>query len=191
MASNESEEETGSSQTLKMPNLDDLLSRVKKRTTDPVRFLDAAAWVRPIPRIGSPASSQDIANAESLLGFSVPIVIRRMYTEIGNGGWGPVYGFEPIAIEGAKPTENDFVGCYLECVSEKRLLEEPGTQWPRGMVTIIARGCVDYELCDFIKPPHAVYLLKGDTWRPNRPVFEALTLVAESIEDRLEQWLQS
>lgn len=174
-----------------MQDLDELLKRLKIRVADPVRFLDAAAWVRPTPTIGAPASLQDVANAERLLGFSFPIVIRRMYTEIGNGRWGPSYGFEPIATKSAKPTENDLVGFYLECVSEQRTLEEPLAQWPRGMVTMIGRGCVDYELCDFIKPPHAVYRLSGDTWFPNTPVSEALTPIAESIEARLEQWLQS
>ena len=174
-----------------MHKLDELLNRIKTRVTDPVRFLDAAAWVRPLPKIGALASPQDVANAESLFGFSFPIVVRRLYTEIGNGSWGPSYGFEPIATEGAKPTGNDLVGAYLECISEEHALEEPLVQWPRGMVTVIGRGCVYYELCDFIRPPHAVYLLSGDTWLPNTPVLEALTIVADSIEDRLEQWLQS
>jgi hypothetical protein len=174
-----------------MAKLDDLLSRIQKRVSDPLRFLDAAAWVRPTPKISAPASPQDVTNAETLFGFSFPIVLRRMYTEIGNGRWGPYYGFEPIATDGAKPTENDLVGYYLECISEEHALVEPLVQWPRGMVTVIGRGCVSYELCDFIRAPHAVYLLSGDTWLPNTPVLEALTLVAESIEDRLDQWLQS
>ena len=174
-----------------MHNLDKLVSRIQTRVSDPLRFLDAAAWVRPTPKIGAPVSQQDVANAERLCGFPFPIAVRRMYTEIGNGSWGPSYGFEPIATEGATPTENDLVGFYLECTSEKHALEEPLVQWPRGMVTVIGRGCVSYELCDFIRPPHAVYLLSGDTWLPDSPVLEALTLVADSIEDRLEQWLQS
>ena len=81
-----------------MHNLDELLSRIKKRVTDPVRFLDAAAWVRPLRKIGALATPQDIDDAERLLGFSFPIVVRRMYTEIGNGSWGPHYGFYPILL---------------------------------------------------------------------------------------------
>ena len=97
-----------------MHNLDKLVSRIQTRVSDPLRFLDAAAWVRPTPKIGAPASPQDVSNAERLCGFSFPIVVRRMYTEIGNGSWGPYYGFEPIATEGATPTENDLVG-YYQC----------------------------------------------------------------------------
>lgn len=174
-----------------MHNLDKLMSRIQALISDPLRFLDAAAWVRPTPTIGAPASTQDVTNAESLLGFAFPLIVRRMYTEIGNGSWGPGYGFAPIPTEGAEPTLNDLVGFYLECISEERAVEEPLVRWPRGFVTILGRGCVDYELCDFITPPHPVYLLSGDAWPRDTPVLEALTLVAESIEDRLEQWLSN
>ncbi len=83
------------------------------------------------------------------------------------------------------------MGLYLESISEENALKEPTVQWPRGMLMVLGRGCVDYELCDFITPPHAVYLLSGDTWLPDVPVVESLTLVADSIEDRLEQWLKA
>ena len=83
------------------------------------------------------------------------------------------------------------MGFNLECTSDERAIEEPLVNWPRGIVTVLGRGCVDYELCDFIRPPHAVYLLSGDTWLPNTPVLESLKLVADSIEDRLDQWLQA
>jgi hypothetical protein len=174
-----------------MHNLNELLNRIKKRVADPERFLDAAAWVGPSRKIGPLAAPQDIEGAERMLGFSFPSVVRRMYAEIGNGSWGPFYGFYPIPTQGAKPTEDDLVGFYLECTSDEHVLEEPLVNWPRGIVMVLGRGCVDYELCDFIKPPHAVYSLSGDTWLPNTPVLDALALVADSIEDRLEQWLQS
>ncbi len=170
---------------------DDLLSRIKTRVADPVRFLDAAAWVRPLQKIGACAEQRDIDEAERSVGFSFPSLLRRMYTEIGNGVWGPSYGFYPIPTRGAKPTEDDVVGLYLQCISQERKQEEPLVDWPRGIAMILGRGCADYELCDLLRPPHAVYLLSGDTWRPNTPVIESLTLVADSIEDRLEQWLKS
>ncbi len=153
-----------------MHNLDELLNRVKERVADPLRFLDSAAWVRPLQKMGAPAALEDVERAERLVGFSFPNVIRRMYTEVGNGGWGPHYGFYPIPIQGAKPTADDLVGLYLESISEENALKEPTVQWPRGMLMVLGRGCVDYELCDFITPPHAVYLLSGDTWLPDVPL---------------------
>jgi hypothetical protein len=54
---------------------------------------------------------------------------------------------------------------------------------------LIGRGCVDYELCDFLRPPHPVFVLSGDTWNPERPLVESLTPVAASLVDRPEAWL--
>ncbi len=170
---------------------DELLTGIKKRTIDPARFLDAAAWVRPTPTINACASPEDLDHAERLLGFPFPKFIRRMYIEIGNGSWGPHYGFYPLPTNGAKPTENDLVGFHLESTSEERVLEDPFVQWPTGFVTILGRGCVYYELCDFIRPPHPVFLLDGDNWLPNKPILELLNPVADSIENRLERWLES
>ncbi len=174
-----------------MVNLDDLLSRIQKRASDPARFLDAAAWVRPTPTINACASAQDLDHAERLLGFPFPKVLRRMYIEIGNGNWGPHYGFYPLPTNGAKPTVNDLVGFHLECISEERAVEDPFVKWPPGFVTILGRGCVYYELCDFISPPYPVFLLDGDNWLPNKSILELLKPVADSIENRLEQWLES
>ncbi len=174
-----------------MSKIDELMARLKKRVSDPQRFLDAAAWVRPGQKIAAIATLQDIDDAEGWLGFSLPAVVRRMYAEVGNGSWGPNYGFYPIPTQGAKPNEDDLVGFYLACTSDERRLEEPQVNWPRGIVTILDRGCVSYELCDFLNPPHPVYLLSGDHWLPNTPLLESLQLVADSLEERLEQWLQS
>lgn len=174
-----------------MQNTDDLLNRAKARASDPLRFLDSAAWVRPMPKIGAMATLTDIDNAEKLLGLPMPGIVRRMYMEIGNGNWGPYYGFYPIPVDDALPTEDDLVGFYLECISEERAKEEPLVKWPLRLVMLVGRGCVDYELCDFLKKPHAVYLLSGDSWLPNRPLVESLKVVADSIEERLEQWLRA
>ena len=168
-----------------------LLNRVKERVADPIHFLDSAAWVTPQSSIGPIATQQDVTDSEQHLGFCFPPLMRRLYTEIGNGNWGPYYGFWRIPTSGMVPTEDDLVGFYLECVSKDHAMKEPLVNWPRGLVTIIGRGCVDYELCDFIASPHPVYLLSGDTWKPTMPVMEALSLISDSIEDRMEIWLNA
>ena len=78
---------------------------------------------------------------------------------------------------------------YQLCTAPERAIECPVAQWPRGLVEIIGRGCVDSELCDFLRPPYPVFLLSGDTWTPERSVLESLTPVASSLAERLEAWL--
>ena len=62
-------------------------------------------------------------------------------------------------------------------------------EWPRGLVELIGRGCVDFEVCDFLRPPNPVFLLSGDTWDVETPVLKSLTPVAASLVERLEAWL--
>ena len=45
-----------------------------------------------------PATSQQLERSETLLGFPLPDILRRIYLEVGNGGFGPQYGL--LGIEG-------------------------------------------------------------------------------------------
>jgi hypothetical protein len=172
-----------------MDSMDDLIRRIKARVADPMRALDSAAWVRPIPTIAPPATTADVDAAEARFGFPIPPLLRRLYTEVGNGNWGPNYGLNGIPIGGDEPDENDIVGVYQSCTAPERALESPAAKWPCGLVILIGRGCVDSELCDFLRPPYPVFLLSGDTWTPKRSVVESLTPVASSLAERLEAWL--
>lgn len=165
------------------------MRRIKSRVADPVRVVDSASWVRPIPTIAPLASAAEVDAAEAALDFSLPPLLRRLYTEVGNGGWGPSYGLYGVPTGGATPDENDLVGFYLECVAPERAAESPAVEWPRGMVPLLSRGCADYEICDFLRPPYPVFLLSGDTWETERPLAECLTLLAASLAERLEAWL--
>lgn len=39
-----------------------------------------------------PLLDEEIAESEELLGFTLPPFVRRVYTQVGNGGFGPGYG---------------------------------------------------------------------------------------------------
>ncbi len=171
--------------------MDDLIKRIKRRVADPIAFLDSASWVRPLPMPAPPASVTDVDAAEAAMGIAFPSLLRRLYTEVGNGHWGPSYGLYCLPTAGATPAEDDMVGFYLECISPERLTEAPAVEWPTGLVPLIGRGCVDYELCDFLAPSNPVLLLSGDTWDLDRPLNNSLEVVASSLAERLENWLDS
>lgn len=40
----------------------------------------------------APASAEEIAEAEKLLGFKLPELLEDLYTQVANGGFGPAYG---------------------------------------------------------------------------------------------------
>jgi hypothetical protein len=50
---------------------------------------------RDLPGYGAmcpPISEADLRDSEDSLGFRLPGFVRRLYTEVGNGGFGPGYG---------------------------------------------------------------------------------------------------
>jgi hypothetical protein len=171
-----------------MDSMDELVARIKARTAEPMRAREADAWVEPIDPVPPPATEAEVDAAEAALGFPLPSLLRRLYLEVGNGGWGPVYGFQGIPTGGAEPDENDLVGFYQQFVAPERALEHPAVLWPRGLVVILSHGCVTFEVCDFLSPPYPVLLL-DDSWDPERPVAEGLLPVAPSLAERLELWL--
>ena len=94
--------------------MDDLIRRIKARVADPMRAVDSAAWVRPIPTVAPPATAADVDAAEAAFGFPIPPLLRRLYTEVGNGKWGPNYGLNGVPTGGVEPDANDIVGEVLE-----------------------------------------------------------------------------
>jgi len=171
-----------------MDRTDELIARIKARAADPQRASDAAARVRPIFPVPPPATHADVDAAEAALGFPIPPLLWRLYTEVGNGGWGPASGLDGIPTGGAVPDGNDLVGFYLLCTAPERALETPAVEWPRGLVRLFDRGCVSIEVCDFLQPPYPVFKF-DDTWDPERPVVEFLIPVAPSLAERLQAWL--
>jgi len=172
-----------------MDRMDDLIARIRTRVADPLRAVDAAAWVRPLPQVAPPATAAELDAAEEALGFPIPPLLRRLYAEVGNDGWGPDYGLGGVPTAGSVPDGNDLVGLYQLCTAPERDLEDPEAQWPRGLVPLIALGCVSMECVDFLHPPYPVFKLDGDRWTRDQAVVDALIPVEPSLAERLEVWL--
>lgn len=48
----------------------------------------------------APARAAQVAEAEALLGFAIPPLLARLYTEVANGGFGPGYELFPLVGQG-------------------------------------------------------------------------------------------
>jgi hypothetical protein len=168
--------------------MDVLLARIKARLADPLRAVDAATWICPRPTVAPPATTAEVDAAEVALGFAIPTLLRRLYMEVANGGFGPHYGLEGVPTIPPVPGTADIVALY-EMYCPEPPPEHPAHVWPRGLVPLISRGCLYMECVDFLRPPHAVTLFDGNECDWERPVIESLLSVAVSLEARLEGWL--
>lgn len=172
-----------------MDREDELIARIKARIADPLRVRDAAAYVRPLRPLPAPATHAEVDAAEAALGFPLPALLRRLYTEVANGRWGPDSGLQPVLEAGGAPDGNDLASFHQQCTAPERDLENPAVQWPRGLVTLVHSH--DLVVCDFLREPYPVSRLDEETWDLERPLVESLVPVAGSLLEWLEGWVES
>ena len=98
--------------------------------------------VTPLPAV---ASEAQLAAAERQLGFELPPLLRRLYAEVANGGFGPGAGILGIAGGWAtdrRQTVEDLYSEMLDAAQENR-----HWVWPGGLLPIVDRSgayaCVD------------------------------------------------
>ncbi|HEX2475181.1 MAG TPA: hypothetical protein VHK01_10560, partial [Lacipirellulaceae bacterium] len=87
-------------------NTAELLQAIRQRA---MKLTDAevAKGLRLFP----PASTESVQLAESKLGFSLPSFLKDVYTQVGNGGFGPGYGI--IGTPGGFTDDgNDIAGVH-------------------------------------------------------------------------------
>jgi hypothetical protein len=92
--------------------MDALIVRIKERVADPLRAVDAARWIVRMPTISPPATAAEVDAAQAALGFPIPPLLRRLYTEVGNGGFGPSYRLEGVPTIPPTPGSVDIVALY-------------------------------------------------------------------------------
>jgi hypothetical protein len=97
----------------------------------------------PVPPLYPVATEAEIADAERRLGFSLPLFLRRIYAEVGNGGFGPGGGL--IGIDSGYPD------------SEGRRLPEKydflrAQGWPEKLLPLWDWGCGSWSCVDAATP---------------------------------------
>lgn len=169
--------------------MDALIARIKARVADPLRAVDAEDWINPMPTLRPAAKPAEVDAAEEALGFPIPPLLRRLYVEVGNGGFGPAYGLLGVPTIPATPFQADIVVLYTQIYSVPLPEESPSWRWPRGLVPLISIGCNIMECVDFLHPPHPLVVDDPNEYDSERPLIEQQKPIAASLADRLEAWL--
>lgn len=79
--------------SITMDDNDELITRLKKRVWE--EPADPNAWGYPGPP-HPPLPLESVEQAEQLLGFRLPSLVRRLYLEVADGFWGPGLGLPPL-----------------------------------------------------------------------------------------------
>lgn len=151
-----------------------LQARIRSMPTVDVAFV--CPPIRPNPPVGEEA----LAAAESRLGFPLPPLVRALYTQVANGGYGPGYGV--INLDG-----HDFT----LVASRLRMNEEtePTWLWPPRFVEFVNWGCHYFSGVDCARPSCPVYFYNHDLSVGNATLTDCLRPEAASLKEWLSAWL--
>jgi hypothetical protein len=128
------------------------------------KFSDLGASWRPKLVSGGPP---DFASDEARLGFALPPLLKRIYQEIGNGGFGPGYGL--IGLSGGVPDYDGSTAPALYELFRSSSTDEPGWNWPQGLLPICDWGCAIRSCVDCTEPDFKMRIFDpnvhdGDDW---------------------------
>lgn len=95
-----------------------------------------ASMNRPVERpLPAPATSEALAAAEARMGVTIPPLLRSLYAEVANGGFGPGSGI--IGITGGWTDDHGrTIEDLFEMMSEGDP-DEPSWSWPAGLLPIV------------------------------------------------------
>lgn len=95
------------------------------------------------------APADAVAEAENLIGYRLPPLLRRLYLEAGNGGFGPGYGILGLRDGHRGDTRRTALGLYREAHGTS------STGWsflPASLLPICHWGCGIYSFTDCPQP---------------------------------------
>lgn len=162
-----------------------LIKEVRKRAANASRATDDAD-VTPV-RVFPVASADDIAEAQRALGFELPTLLKELYLQVGNGGYGPGYGLVGIAGGATDDMGKSLVALYAGFAASDP--DDVHWRWPQRLLPVAHLGCAMYACIDcstvegrvvwFEPNPHS----DGERWD------DSFIALAPSMSQWLQSWL--
>jgi hypothetical protein len=135
-----------------------------------------------------PATIEQLAQTESDLGFALPQLLKRMYLEVANGGFGPAYGFMSVTDDEYDPALDDvYILAYHRLATSSDIDGE--WQWPEKLISIADVGCGMRWCLDCDN--EEIVFFAGDNIDSNDPqtFSEAFIRTGRSLNEGIADWL--
>ena len=150
-----------------------IIDRIRAQIKDPLRINSFPE--HDDSQCFPPTTLECIEKAEEKMGLHLPDLLCDLYTQVGNGGFGPGYGL--IGVAGTPHAR-----CHSELesydLSHMYLAMGPGwggPGWPNGLVPICDWGCRHMSLMDCSQPstPIVFFIGAGNDARLQSPSFRS------------------
>lgn len=136
----------------------------------------------------APASADALDAAERALGFALPPLLRRLFAEVANGGFGPGEGIIGVA-GGWTDTGKDLVEAYAMFVEGPYEVWD----WPEGLLPLCHLGDGAYAFVDASDPAAPVCEWDEEIYDEDEdedaPTGPELSARRDSLAAWLEEWL--
>lgn len=119
--------------------------RLERGTPEYVAARDAGV-LEPLPAL-EPAAPEAVAEAEEEIGYPLPALLRRLYLEVGNGGFGPRQGIP--GVRGGADVGWDWPD--IAAFHRDARADEQWKAWP-WLVPVFDWGCTIMSLIDYRDP---------------------------------------
>jgi SMI1 / KNR4 family (SUKH-1) len=147
-------------------------------------YLDArqAGLLERLPAL-VPASADAVEEAEALIGCQLPPLLRRLYLEVGNGGFGPGYGVLGLRGGHRDGTRRAALDLYREAH------DSSSKHWsflPASLLPVCYWGCGIYSFIDCSRPEGPMW-----GWDPNPPASrQSLFPEPFTLAGWLDRWVR-
>lgn len=156
--------------------IDGVRARIRLGPTDPASF-----ETRPSAPVTTPSS---IAADEQTLGFALPPLLKRLYVEVGNGGWGPGYGL--LGLTGGAKDELGHTAIEDYLHRRRKNPADPTWAWQEGLLPICHWGCGIHSCIDCLQPGFPVIAFDPNVHDDGNDWTDALFPEC----DEFDQWVQ-
>jgi len=129
----------------------------------------------------SPIQTREIVRIEKVLGFTLPIILTRIYTEIANGGFGPAYGLMGLKGGMLDDMGKDVLTLYLSFIKERS--SDPHWYWPEKLLPLGYFGCGMYYCVDCSEDKLPVKWFEPNPHEDGQPWSESFILIIDSFEE--------
>ncbi len=147
---------------------EELVERIKLRANDPKRRTGSAQMFPDVPlrMLPQPANPRAVEDAETKMGLRVPVLLRRLWTEVGNGGFGPGYGLFGVDLTPSWELSMSVPNVCLQSIADDSY------GWPKSLVLICEWGCAYYSAVDCSTPQGEIVNVSGEMdLKPTRSSF--------------------
>ena len=136
------------------------------------------------------ATDAAIDAAERELGFLLPATLRVLYTQVGNGGFGPGLGIMGLTGGHTDDLGDDVVRAYNLFAQTPK--NGSNWLWPGQLLRLTHWGCAIYSCVDCSKPEAPVIVWDPNCWHEDKASpASAMAQESPSLEAWIADWAAS